>query len=256
MTDPSGYPGTSSEPHGSAGQYSTGRHAGYQASSAPGSLPAGQYQQPGYQQPGFQQPGFQQPNFQQPGFQQPGFQQPGQYPPPPSAGYPTPGFPPAGAPGYGAPAGSLRPGLVTAAAVLAFIWGGLGILFGLIGIAAGSVLSSASDVVCNDSTITYDTAAACNSVSGLGTFLIVVTIGTIVIAGLMIWGGVVALNGKNGQILVIGCAAYAVLAIISVIASGFGFTYLLGFVVPILIAVFMLNSQSRAWFRARAGKTF
>jgi hypothetical protein len=247
MTDPSGYPGTSSEPYGSPGQYSTGGNAGYNASSAPGSYPAGQYQ-PGYQ------PGYQQPNFQQPGYQQNG-----QYPPPQPAPYPTPGFPPAGAygqPGYGAPAGALRPGMVTAAAVLAFIWGGLGILFGLIGIAAGSVLNSASDVVCNDRSITADTAAACNSVSGWGTFLIVVTIGAILVAGLMIWGGVVALNGKNGQILVIACAAYAVLAIISVIASSFGFSYLLGFVIPILIAVFMLNTQSRAWFRARGGKTF
>jgi len=245
MTDPSGYPGTSSEPYGSPGQYSVGGNAGYNSSSAPGSYPAGQYQQPGYQQPNFQQPGY---------------QQPGQYPPPQPAPYPTPGFPPAGAygqPGYGAPAGSIRPGMVTAAAVLAFIWGGLGILFGLIGIAAGSVLNSASDAVCGgNSYLTADTAAACNSVSGWGTFLIIVTIVAIVIAGLMIWGGVVALNGKNGQILVIACAAYAVLAIISVIASSFGFTYLLGFVIPILIAVFMLNTQSREWFRARGGKTF
>lgn len=244
MTDPSGYPGTSSEPYGSPGQSSTGGNAGYNA-GVPGSYPAGQYQQPGYQQPNFQQPGY---------------QQPGQYPPPQPAPYPTAGFPPAGAygqPGYGAPAGSIRPGMVTAAAVLAFIWGGLGILFGLIGIAAGSVLNSASDAVCsNSSYLTADTAAACDSVSGLGTFLIIVTIVTIVIAGLMIWGGVVALNGKNGQILVIACAAYAVLAIISVIASSFAFTYLLGFVIPILIAVFMLNTQSRAWFRARGGKTF
>ena len=147
--------------------------------------------------------------------------------------------------------------MVTAAAVLAFIWGGLGILFGLIGIAAGSVLNSASDAVCSDSRyLTSDTAAACDSVSGIGTFLIIVTIVTIVIAGLMIWGGVVALNGKNGQILVIACAVYAVLAIISVIGSSFAFSYLLGIVIPILIAVFMLNSQSRAWFRARGGKTF
>ena len=253
MTDPSGYPGTSSEPYGSPGQYSTGGNAGYDASSAPGSYPAGQHQHPSYQQPGYQQPGYAQPGFQQPGFQQPGFQQPGQYPPPQQNPYPTPGFPPA----YGAPAGSIRPGMVTAAAVLAFIWGGLGILFGLIGIAAGSVLNSASDAVCSDSRyLTSDTAAACDSVSGLGTFLIVVTIVTIVIAGLMIWGGVVALNGKNGQILVIACAVYAVLAIISVIGSSFAFTYLLGIVIPILIAVFMLNTQSRAWFRARGGKTF
>jgi len=245
MTDPSGYPGTSSEPYGSPGQYSGGGYAGYNAPSAPGSYPGGQYQQPGYQQPGYAQPGY---------------QQPGQYPPPQSAPYPTQGFPPAGAygqPGYGVPAGTLRPGMVTAAAVLAFIWGAHGILFGLIGIAAGSVLNSASDAVCSGSSyLTADTAAACDSVSGIGTFLIVVTIVTIVIAGLMIWGGVVALNGKNGQILVIACAVYAVLAIISVIGSSFAFSYLLGIVIPILIAVFMLNTQSRAWFRARAGKTF
>ncbi len=72
----------------------------------------------------------------------------------------------------------------------------------------------------------------------------------------MIWGGVVALNGKNGQILVIACAVYAVLAIISAIASSFGFTSLLGFVIPVLIAVFMLNAQSKAWFKAKGGKTF
>ncbi len=105
--------------------------------------------------------------------------------------------------------GSARPGMVTAAAVLAFVWGGLGILFGLLGLAAGSVLSSATSAVCNDATLDRDTVTACNAAGGLGSFLIIVTIGTIVIAGLMIWGGVVALNGKNGQILVIACGVYA-----------------------------------------------
>ena len=134
--------------------------------------------------------------------------------------------------------------------------GGLGILFGLILLFAGSVLSTASSAVCNDTSLDFDTAAACDSVSGIGTFLIIVTLGTIVVAGLMIWGGVVALNGKNGQILVIACGVYALLAIISAIASSFGFTSLLGFVIPILIVVFMLNGQSKAWFKAKGGKTF
>jgi hypothetical protein len=67
---------------------------------------------------------------------------------------------------------------------------------------------------------------------------------------------VVALNGKNGQILVIACGVYAALAILSVIASGFGFTYLLGFVIPALIVVFLLNTQSKSWFKAKGGKTF
>ena len=241
MTTPSGYPGSSNDSYGQPGQYATGAGATYNPPNAPGSYP-----------PSGQHPAATgQPGYQQPAYQQPAYQQPAQYPAAPAA-YPAAYV----QPGYGAPAGSVRPGMVTAAAVLAFIWGGLGILFGLIGLAAGSVLSSASSAVCNDNSLDINTAAACDSVGGIGTFLIVVTIGTIIIAGLMIWGGVVALNGKNGQILVIACGVYAALAILSVIASGFGFTYLLGFVIPVLIVVFLLNAQSRAWFKAKGGKTF
>ena len=230
MSTPSGYPGTN-EPYDTAGQYPNGT-AGY---NQPGTYPPpGQYQQPGAYQPG-------------------------SYPAPDTYGQyaGSPAYPAAGP--YGQPTGapgSARPGMVTAAAVLAFVWGGLGILFGLIGLAAGSVLSSAASAVCNDSTLDRDTAAACEAAGGLGTFLIIVTAATIVIAGLMIWGGVVALNGKNGQILVIACGVYALLAVLSVFASGFGFTYLLGFVIPVLIVVFLLNAQSRAWFKVKGGKTF
>ena len=236
MTTPSGYPGSSNEPYGAASQYP----AGYGQPGAPGSYPQShQYQQPGH--------------YQQP-------YQAGQYPaadpygPSANPAYPAPGA--FGQPAYGAPAGAARPGMVTAAAVLAFIWGGLGILFGLIGLAAGSVLSSATSAVCADNTLDRNTAAACDAAGGLGTFLIIVTTGTIVIAGLMIWGGVVAINGKNGQILVVACGVYALLAILSVIGSGFGFAYLLGFVIPVLIVVFLLNAQSKAWFKATGGKTF
>jgi len=234
MTTPSGYPGSSNDPYSAPSQYP----AGYGQPSTPSSYPPpAQYQQPGqYEQPG---------QYPQPGQ----YQQPGQYP-----GYPTPNN--FGQPGYGAPVGTGRPGMVTAAAVLAFVWGGLGILFGLLGLAAGSLLTSATSVVCDDSTLDRDTAVACTAAGGLGTFLIIVTIGTIVIAGLMIWGGVVALNGKNGQILVVACGVYALLAIVSAISSGFGFAYLLGFVIPVLIVVFLLNAQSKAWFKAKGGKTF
>ena len=150
--------------------------------------------------------------------------------------------------------------MVTAAAVLAFVWGGLGILWSIVALFAGSVLSAASSAVC-DSNSTYlydsDTRDACNAVSGVGTFLIVITIGLIVVAALLIAGGVTAINGKNGQILVIACALYAVLAIVGLIVSGaFGVSYLLGVVVPVLIVVFIMNSQSRAWFRSVGGRTF
>ena len=250
------YPGNPQDPYAQPG----GQPPGYQQ----GGHPSGGFQQPGYPSGGFHQSasGYPSGGFAQPGYPQqppPAFgQQPpgqpggyGQYPPPQYA---------AGYPGYGQPAKSGRPGMVTAAAVLAFVWGGLGLFWSVIALFAGSVLSAASSAVC-DSNSTYlydsDTRDACNAVSGAGTFLIVITIGLIVVAALLIAGGVTAINGKNGQILVIACALYAVLAIVGLIVSGaFGISYLLGVVVPVLIVVFMLNSQSRAWFRSVGGKTF
>lgn len=245
MSSGPGNPGYSGYPNDPNGQ-----QAGYQQ---------GGYQQPGYQQGGYPSGGFQQPGYPSGGFQQPYTgQQPG-YGQPPGYGqqYPPAQYA-AGYPGYGQPAKSARPGMVTAAAVLAFVWGGLGILFSIFGLLAGSILSTASSAVCNPTNTFYDadTAEACDAVSGVGGFLIAITIATIVIAALMIAGGVTALSGKNGQILVVACAVYAILAIASVIISGFGFAYLLGFVIPVLILVFLLNGQSRAWFRSVGGKTF
>jgi hypothetical protein len=217
-------------------------------------------QQPGYQQPPYQQGGYPSGGFQQPyPGQPPGYgQQPGYGPPPGYGQYQPPQYA-TGYPGYGQPVKAGRPGMVTAAAVLAFVWGGLALFWSVIGLLAGSVFSAASSAVC-DSTAPYydsDTAEACNAVSGVGGFLIAITIGLILIAALLIAGGVTALNGKNGQLLVIACAAYAVLAIVGLIVSGaFGFAYLLGIVVPVLIVVFLLNTQSRAWFRSVGGKTF
>jgi hypothetical protein len=240
MSTPSGYPGNSNDPYASAGQYPTGGTPGYNPGGAASSYPP---------------PG--QPSYQQAPY--PGPDQYAQQYPTANTGYPAPnayGQPAYGQPAYGAPAGSARPGMVTAAAVLAFIWGGLGILFGLLGLVAGSVLTSATNTVCDNTSLTASSAAACESVSGIGTFLVIITIGLIVVAGLMIWGGVVALSGKNGQILVIACAVYAALALITVFGSGFEFTSLLGFVIPVLILVFMFNGASRAWFRAKGGKTF
>jgi len=239
MSTPSGYPGNPNDPYGSAGQYPSG---GNSPTGAPGQYPPpGQYS--GYQQAAY-------PTADQYSQQQ--------YPPP-NPGYPAPnqyGQPAYGPPGYSQPDGKARPGMVTAAAVLAFVWGGLGILFGTIGLFAGSLLSSTTSAVCDNTTLTSSTAAACNAASGVSTLLIIITIGLIVIAGLMIWGGVVALSGKNGQILVIACGVYAALALVSVFSFGFEFTSLLGFVIPILILVFMFNSDTRNWFRARGGKTF
>ncbi len=248
-----GYPGNPNDPFSSGpssgplpqgGSY--GQQPGY------GQQPYGQ--NPGYGQQGYQQ-GLAQPGYPQSGYPSGGYQQPnpqaayGQYPQQQYGG---------GYPGYGQPTKAARPGMVTAAAVLAFVWGGLALFWSVIGLLAGSLFSAATSAVCNSGTyIDSETAAACDSVGGVGGFLIAITIGLILVAALLIAGGVTAINGKNGQLLVIACALYAVLAIVGLIVSGaFGVAYLLGIVVPVLIVVFMLNGNSRNWFRSVGGRTF
>lgn len=190
-----------------------------------------------------------QPYAGQPYPQQPyGAQAPQPYGAPPPYGQPP-------APGYGATAPT-RPGLVTAAAVLCFIWGGLSIISSFVTMAAGSVLSTASGICATSNVDEF--GELCASTSGWGGFFIIVSIVLIVAAGLLIWGGVVALNGKNGKIGVIAGGLLVVLQIVSMIASGgaaIGFA-IFGIIVPILIIVFLINPASKAWFRAKGGQTF
>jgi len=149
------------------------------------------------------------------GYGQPGQGQPGGYPAAPPSGY--------GAPAQG------RPGMVTAAAVLAFVSGGLGLLGGLL---AFGVLDS----------------------SGVpGFFVVLVILGLIVSAGL-IYGGIQALQGKSFVILLALAGASVLLNLISMI-SYFQVTSLLSFVIPVLIIVFLVNAQSKAWIKSQGGTT-
>lgn len=250
---------TTPPPYGSP----SGQPEGYPSGSTP---PAG-YGPPGYAgPPSGAQPAYgQQPGYPpQPGYgPQPGYPPPG-YPPQPGygqqPGYPTPGYPG----GYPNPAFGVpvmtdrRPGMVTAAAVLAFIWGAFAIIGGLLIVAASSVIATAS-AYC--SSAGGDLANECNVVSRYSGSYKVITAGLIVVAILLIWGGVVALTGKNGQILVIGAAVYILLEIIALIisassANGFASSGIIGIVAPVLMLAFMLNGASRSWFRSKGAKTF
>ena len=216
--------------------------------SAPGQ-PSGYSGQPG--QPGQSYPQSYPGPASAP--QPPYGQQPG-YPP---AGYPAAGYQAAGGayPGFGGPAPLARPGMVTAAAVLAFIWGGFAIIGSIISLAASGI-TSAADSLCSANVNDPNYSAACQSVSGYSSFFKIVSVGLIIVAILLIWGGVVAISGKNQQILVIACGVYVVLAIVGLIAGGGAFTGIIGIVAPVLILVFLFNPASRAWFRAKGGKTF
>ncbi|MEO5833118.1 MAG: hypothetical protein ABIR83_07070 [Nakamurella sp.] len=159
--------------------------------------------QPGYptNQPG--QYGRPAPYGQQGGHLQPEY---GQMPPAPAGGY---GQDPA-----------TRPGMVTAAAVLAFVVGGLGLLLGLVGIGLVSGLS------------------------GFFSFLFVLVL---IVAAVEIWGGVQVINGKDARTLTIAAGLGIVLNLIALLGA-FAGRSLLSFVIPGLILYFLLNPQSRSWF--------
>lgn len=197
--------------------------------------------------------------------------QPGGYQPPQQNQQfqPQPGSYPAGSYGTQAQQGQLpmygggqggqpgRPGMVTAAAVLAFVFGGFAIIGSFLVLVASSLVATAGQLCANNQLNDAQYQSNCNTVAGAGGFLKVVSVGLIIVAILLIWGGVVALSGKNQQILAIGAAVYIVLAIVSIIAGGgVGFTSILGIAAPVLILVFLFNPASRAWFRAKGGKTF
>lgn len=78
----------------------------------------------------------------------------------------------------------------------------------------------------------------------------------LVLAALYIWGGVAALGGKDGRILVIACSASIVLNLIIMASYTFSASSLSGLVLPILILAFMVQAQCREYFRANGGSTF
>jgi hypothetical protein len=198
MTTPSGYPGSSNDPYGSAGQYPSG---------------SGSYEQPA-QQPGqYPAPG----NYPPPGQYQ-------QYPSP--SGYPAPGQ-------YGAVAA--RPGTVTAAAVLAFVVGGLLAILGLITLLAGSAVTGVY--------------------SGLGGVVIVLSILILAVGGVYIWSGVWALTGKNAKFLTIVAGVAAVLQLIGLIGN-FSVSSLIALAISIGIIVLMIQPPSRNWYRSKGVSTF
>ncbi|MDQ3053969.1 MAG: hypothetical protein M3R66_09160 [Actinomycetota bacterium] len=194
MTQPGAPDPGSQPPYGQPDQQPTGNYPDA------GSAGYGQQAQPGYgQQP------------------QPGYGQQGSYPSAPPAG-------------YGAAPTQNRPGMVTAAAVLAFVSGGLGLIGNLL---AFSVIGS---------------------LGVPGVLVIFVIIGLVLSAGL-IYGGIQAMQGKDFVILLAVAAASVVLNLISMLLY-FQATALLSFIIPILIIVFLMNPQSKAWITARGGKTF
>lgn len=148
-------------------------------------------------------------------------------------------------------ASATRPGVVTAAAVLAFLWGGLTIVSSLLSMAAGSLLGDDASTCAEN-----DQSGLCAFASDSSGLLIALGIALIVAAGLVIWGGAVALNGSNGRILVIASAIQVVIQLVWMVDTGSIAFGIVGVLVPVVIVALMLSGAAKSWFRARGAVTF
>jgi len=197
---------------------------------APQQYPGGQ---PGQPYPGQPYPG------QQLGQPTSGQGYPGQQPyptnPAGAGGFVSPNDPEFGSPyrGYNL---TERPRKVTVAAVLAFISAGLTILLGAVVLTA-------------------------NEVNGVDSTLKALAFATFAVCVLYIWGGVTALAGKNGKILVIGAALSIVLSLAVILyttTQGLAIELrdFYSLILPAIIITRLLHEQPRAWFKAKGGTTF
>jgi hypothetical protein len=149
---------------------------------------------------------------------------------PPAQGYggPAPSYSAAPA-GYGAPAGE-RPGMVTAAAIIGIVWGGLGALFGLLAMFAAF---------------------------GLGAGLIgLIFLISLAFSVALLMGGIFVLQGKPPKLLLYASYAAIAVGVLALILSmamtgGNVFNGLLGIVIAGVIVALLLQPQSKQYFASR-----
>jgi hypothetical protein len=156
---------------------------------------------------------------------------------PPPYGTPAPGYGIAAPGGYRA---GRRPGAVTAAAVMAFVLGGVIILinlFALLLIPRG----------------THDATYAWLGVLGV----VRVALGAV-----FIWGGIAALKGRTRKVLVVVSVIEAIfslllipLLVLTIWFMMFAFHAFLEFIFVLTILILILQPQCRDFFRARGETT-
>ena len=235
---------TGSDPGGQGGAPDFRKHPDAQPAADP-RHGQGQYGQPQYGQPQadqqYGQPQYGQPQYGQPQYgHPPADQQYGQQYGQPQYG--QPGVHPAG--GYAPPVGShypsapgnRRPGQVTAAAVLAFVVGGLSILVGLVALLAGTVV-----------------ADRVSSTGGVAIAVLAVLV--LAVGAVYVWAGVWALQGRNARFLTIVAIVAAVLQLINLL-NDFENGPLVALAISVVIIVLMLQKPSKDWFHSRGTSTF
>jgi hypothetical protein len=193
-----------------------------------------QPQQPGGSSPGsggFQQPG-QNPNYQGSGGypQAPGYQQ----------GY---GGMPAAPEERGGGGPVRRPGVTTAAAVLAFVQSGLTLITTGILLLAVAALESVEE----------DARAGGMDLRAGITELWIISIVQVIGIALLIWGGVKLMSGTSLPVFIAACGLQVVLCVYWLVRSEQAFVPLLLIVMPIVALALALGGASREYVRSRSG---
>jgi hypothetical protein len=159
---------------------------------------------------------------------QPGWNTP---PPPPGydpQGYNAPGYSPA--PAYGGPPDTgQRPGMVTAAGIIGIVWGGLGLLLGLLALTVAFTL--------------------------LGALYGLLVLLSVAAAAALLWGGIQVMQGKSPRLLLLlSYVAIGINLLTMIWAATQGqsiFSGLLGFIIPGVIVFLLLNPQSKQYYASR-----
>jgi hypothetical protein len=190
---------------------------------------------------------------QQPGGNNPGsggFQQPG------SGGFPQAPQPPAYQQGYGgmpqAPqeysGGPIpRPGGTTAAAVLAFVQGGITLITtGILMIGLAAIANLANDV--------NDQSAGGVDISGSLAEAWIVAIVQLIGVGLLIYGGVKLLSGAPGPLFMIAAGLQVVLCIYWLVRSATPIVPIVLAVMPIVALALTFSGTHKQFVASRSGR--
>ena len=140
-----------------------------------------------------------------------------------------PGYTPAPSYSAGPPAaGGQRPGMVTAAGIIGIVWGGLGLLFGLLALAV---------------------------LFAFGALLGLLALIGVVVSAALLWAGIQVIQGKSPRLLLlisyISIALNVLILIFEVAQGASVFSGLFGFILPGVIVFLLLNQQSKQYYASR-----
>ncbi len=183
--------------------------------------------------------------------QSPGYGSGQPYPYPAAPNYGMPYYAQSyGAPAFGGYAARRRPGVVTAAAVLAFVLGGFGILVHLLALLAVAALATSRS-----------SHVAGTSIMAIAFVVVLVGLG---ISSLWVWGGVSAVRGRGRKMLISLSSIQASLVVLSLLlgvgadadhASAAVVRAVCGLIFALPILILILQKSSTEYFRKRGGMT-